>query len=101
MIIHHWQHFSYCLCDGTILLFFLFSFVKREFCFVDDDSGIREQLRMPVSEPEEKEWGQKVGYVRDVDGIVVRMGSPVNPPSPALIHSRWHSYHKLDGIQGM
>ncbi|CDP09030.1 unnamed protein product [Coffea canephora] len=58
-------------------------------------------LRMPVSEPEEKEWVQKVGYVRDVDGIVVRMGSPVNPPSPALIHSRWHSYHKLDGIQGM
>ncbi|KAL3844833.1 hypothetical protein ACJIZ3_002236 [Penstemon smallii] len=30
-----------------------------------------------VSEPEEKEWGQKVGYVRDIDGIVVRMGSHV------------------------
>lgn len=33
-----------------------------------------------VSEPEEKEWGQKVGYVRDIDGIVVRLGSFVNPP---------------------
>lgn len=32
-----------------------------------------------VSEPELKEWGQKVGYVRDIDGIVVRMGSHVKP----------------------
>ncbi|GFS37372.1 dessication-induced 1VOC superfamily protein [Actinidia rufa] len=32
---------------------------------------------VPVSEPEEKEWGQKVGYVRDMDGNVVRMGSYV------------------------
>lgn len=32
-----------------------------------------------VSEPEMKEWGQKVGYVRDIDGIVVRIGSYVNP----------------------
>lgn len=34
---------------------------------------------MPVSEPEDKEWGQKVGYVRDLDGVVVRMGSFVDP----------------------
>ncbi|CAA3003296.1 Hypothetical predicted protein [Olea europaea subsp. europaea] len=33
---------------------------------------------VPVSEPEEKEWRQKVGYVRDIDGIVVRMGSYMN-----------------------
>ncbi|XP_047333492.1 uncharacterized protein LOC124937021 [Impatiens glandulifera] len=32
---------------------------------------------LPVSAPEEKPWGQKVGYVRDIDGIVVRMGSYV------------------------
>ncbi|CAL9057458.1 unnamed protein product [Musa banksii] len=32
---------------------------------------------VPVSPPEVKEWGQKVGYVRDMDGIVVRMGSHV------------------------
>ncbi|XP_042509814.1 uncharacterized protein LOC122085445 [Macadamia integrifolia] len=36
---------------------------------------------VPVSPPEEKEWGQKVGYVRDIDGIVVRLGSYVNPSS--------------------
>ncbi|XP_075498449.1 uncharacterized protein LOC142536918 isoform X2 [Primulina tabacum] len=32
---------------------------------------------LAVSEPEEKEWGQKVGYVRDIDGNVVRIGSHV------------------------
>lgn len=36
-----------------------------------------------VSEPEEKEWGQKVGYVRDIDGIVVRLGSYVAPQPKA------------------
>lgn len=30
-----------------------------------------------VSDPEDKEWGQRVGYVRDIDGIVVRMGNHV------------------------
>ena len=34
---------------------------------------------LAISKPEEKEWGQKVGYIRDIDGIVVRMGSHVNP----------------------
>ncbi|XP_038707709.1 uncharacterized protein LOC120002926 isoform X2 [Tripterygium wilfordii] len=34
---------------------------------------------VPVSEPEDKEWGQRVGYVRDNNGIVVRMGSFVKP----------------------
>ncbi|XP_021857327.1 uncharacterized protein [Spinacia oleracea] len=33
-----------------------------------------------VSEPEQKEWNQKVGYVRDIDGMVVRLGSNVTPP---------------------
>ncbi|KAF8397515.1 hypothetical protein HHK36_016432 [Tetracentron sinense] len=36
---------------------------------------------VPVSEPEAKEWGQKVGYLRDIDGVIVRMGSFVTPPS--------------------
>ncbi|GAB2274338.1 hypothetical protein Dimus_009102 [Dionaea muscipula] len=31
----------------------------------------------PVSPPEHKEWGQKVAYVRDIDGIVVRMATHV------------------------
>ncbi|KAL7247544.1 hypothetical protein ACSBR2_002457 [Camellia fascicularis] len=35
---------------------------------------------VPVSAPEEKKWGQKVGYVRDIDGLVVRMGSYVGQP---------------------
>jgi uncharacterized glyoxalase superfamily protein PhnB len=45
-----------------------------------DDQRAVESGAVPVSEPETKEWGQKVGYVRDIDGIVVRMGSYVNPP---------------------
>lgn len=36
---------------------------------------------VPVSEPQDKEWGQRVGYVRDIDGIVVRMGSYVVKPA--------------------
>ena len=32
----------------------------------------------PVSKPEQKEWGQKVGYVRDIDGLVVRLGTHLN-----------------------
>lgn len=32
-----------------------------------------------VSAPEQKEWDQKVGYVRDIDGMVVRLGSYVRP----------------------
>ncbi|GJN31063.1 hypothetical protein PR202_gb19417 [Eleusine coracana subsp. coracana] len=28
-------------------------------------------------ETEQKNWGQKVGYVRDIDGIIVRIGSHV------------------------
>lgn len=34
-----------------------------------------------VSEPEDKEWGQRVGYVRDLDGTIVRMGSYVSKPN--------------------
>lgn len=45
-----------------------------------DDQRAVENGAAAVSEPENKEWGQKVGYVRDIDGIVVRMGSSVHPP---------------------
>ena len=35
---------------------------------------------VPVSQPENKQdWGQRVGYVRDIDGMTVRMGSYVHP----------------------
>ncbi|XP_073158400.1 uncharacterized protein [Henckelia pumila] len=54
-----------------------------EVCFdySDVDSAFKRAVEngaAAVSEPEEKEWGQKVGYVRDIDGNVVRMGSHVH-----------------------
>ncbi|KAH0659731.1 hypothetical protein KY289_028479 [Solanum tuberosum] len=53
-----------------------------ELCFdyVDIDAAYMRAIEngaVAVSEPEEKKWGQKVGYVRDPDGNVVRMGSHV------------------------
>ncbi|KAH7862143.1 hypothetical protein Vadar_000715 [Vaccinium darrowii] len=56
-----------------------------EVCFdyQDVDAAYKRAVEngaVPVSEPEEKEWGQKVGYVRDLDGVVVRMGSYVRQP---------------------
>ncbi|KAM7522217.1 hypothetical protein LguiA_012119 [Lonicera macranthoides] len=50
------------------------------FAYADIDSAYKRAVEngaIAVSAPEEKEWGQKVGYVRDIDGIVVRMGSYV------------------------
>lgn len=53
-----------------------------EICFVTDDvaaaykkavaSGCR-----PVSSPSEKPWGQTVSYVRDMDGCIVEIASPI------------------------
>ncbi|THG01942.1 hypothetical protein TEA_006096 [Camellia sinensis var. sinensis] len=37
----------------------------------EDDQRAVEIGAVPVSAPEEKKWGQKVGYVRDIDGLVV------------------------------
>ncbi|XP_072975091.1 uncharacterized protein [Typha angustifolia] len=56
-----------------------------EICFdyPDVDAAYRRAVEngaIPVSAPEAKNWGQKVGYVRDIDGIVVRLGSHVNEP---------------------
>jgi lactoylglutathione lyase len=31
----------------------------------------------PVKKPEQKPWGQLVGYVRDLNGCLVEIGSPV------------------------
>ncbi|MXO65053.1 VOC family protein [Altericroceibacterium endophyticum] len=36
----------------------------------------------PVSLPVEKPWGQIVGYVRDMDGCVVEICSPIPVPDP-------------------
>ncbi|XP_051114893.1 uncharacterized protein LOC127240326 [Andrographis paniculata] len=51
-----------------------------EVCFdyADVDAAYKRALdngAEAVSPPEDKEWGQRVGYVRDIDGIVVRMGT--------------------------
>ncbi|KMT05285.1 hypothetical protein BVRB_7g174230 [Beta vulgaris subsp. vulgaris] len=53
------------------------------FDFADVDAAFKmavENGAEAVSEPEQKEWGQKVGYVRDIDGMVIRLGSHVTPP---------------------
>ncbi|KAJ9565241.1 hypothetical protein OSB04_001207 [Centaurea solstitialis] len=53
------------------------------FAYADVDAAFKRAVENgaeAVCKPEEKEWGQKVGYVRDPDGIVVRMGSYVKPP---------------------
>ncbi|KAF0904204.1 hypothetical protein E2562_032982 [Oryza meyeriana var. granulata] len=53
-----------------------------EICFdyADVDAEYRRAVdsgAVPVSALEQKNWGQTVGYVRDIDGIIVRMGSHV------------------------
>ncbi|XP_044505812.1 uncharacterized protein Mb0911c-like isoform X1 [Mangifera indica] len=53
-----------------------------ELCFdyPDVDAAYKKAVEngaVAVSQPENKEWGQKVGYVRDIDGIVIRMGNYV------------------------
>ncbi|KAL2328736.1 hypothetical protein Fmac_022163 [Flemingia macrophylla] len=56
-----------------------------EVCFVysDVDAAYKRAVEngaVAVCEPQVKEWGQKVGYVRDIDGNVIRVGSHVKPP---------------------
>ncbi|KAF9596295.1 hypothetical protein IFM89_008821 [Coptis chinensis] len=53
------------------------------FAYTDVDAAYKRAVEngaVPVHEPEDKPWGQKVGYVRDIDGIVVRIGSHVAEP---------------------
>jgi lactoylglutathione lyase len=53
-----------------------------EVCFVTDDVGgaferaVREGAE-PVTPPQTKPWGQDVAYVRDPDGTLVEIASPV------------------------
>jgi lactoylglutathione lyase len=53
-----------------------------EVCFVTDDvaasfeRAVREGAE-PVTEPQRKPWGQDVAYVRDQDGTLVEIASPV------------------------
>ncbi|XVF46501.1 hypothetical protein PTKIN_Ptkin03bG0032000 [Pterospermum kingtungense] len=56
-----------------------------ELCLVysDVDAAFKRAVEngaVAVSQPENKQdWGQRVGYVRDIDGMIVRMGSYVHP----------------------
>ncbi|KAB2073749.1 hypothetical protein ES319_A07G105600v1 [Gossypium barbadense] len=54
-----------------------------ELCFVYSHVDTAYKRAVAVSQPEKKEWGQRVDYVRDIDGITVRMGSHVHPPKQA------------------
>lgn len=52
--------------------------VELSFSYSDVDEAFKHAVAtgaVPVAQPEEKEWGQKVGYVRDINGIMIRMGS--------------------------
>jgi lactoylglutathione lyase len=54
-----------------------------EVCFVTEDvpSAYRRALDAgapPVSEPQRKPWGQDVAYVRDPDGTLVELATPVS-----------------------
>jgi len=53
-----------------------------EICFVTDDvvSAFHRAVKAgctPVSSPAEKPWGQTVSYVRDLNGCIVEIASPV------------------------
>jgi lactoylglutathione lyase len=53
-----------------------------EVCFVTEDvaggySRAVEAGAAPVSEPATKPWGQSVAYVRDPEGVLVEIASPV------------------------
>ena len=47
----------------------------------DDVSGIFERAKSagaaPLAEPTTKPWGQVVAYVRDIDGVIVEICTPV------------------------
>jgi len=54
-----------------------------EVCFVSDDVGAAfsravEAGAAEASRPQRKPWGQEVAYVRDLDGNLVEIASPVS-----------------------
>jgi lactoylglutathione lyase len=53
-----------------------------EICLVDEDvegtfSQAIEAGAEAVSEPEERPWGQRTAYVRDPDGTLIEIASPI------------------------
>ena len=56
-----------------------------EICFVTDDVDAAYEKSIkngcsPVSPPSEKPWGQTVSYVRDLNGCLVEIASPIHVP---------------------
>ena len=56
-----------------------------EICFVTDDVAAAFDRAVsagcsPVSAPSAKPWGQTVSYVRDLDGCIVAIASPIAGP---------------------
>ncbi|KAG6553066.1 hypothetical protein Mapa_005403 [Marchantia paleacea] len=52
--------------------------VELSFSYPDVDAAFKHAVEagaVPVAQPEDKVWGQRVGYVRDINGVMVRMGS--------------------------
>jgi lactoylglutathione lyase len=54
-----------------------------EVCFVTDDVARAHKRALdagatPVSEPQRKPWGQEVAYVRDPDGTLIEIATPVS-----------------------
>lgn len=60
-----------------------------EVCFVTDDvsAAFRKAVGAgaePLAEPKQKPWGQTVSYVRDNNGFLVELCTPVSrPPGPS------------------
>ncbi len=57
-----------------------------EICFVTDDVGSAFKQAVEagctaVSNPNEKPWGQTVSYVRDLNGCLVEIASPISTDS--------------------
>ncbi|KAL3692469.1 hypothetical protein R1sor_006120 [Riccia sorocarpa] len=57
--------------------------VEISFSFDDVDAAFKHAVdagAVPVATPEDKSWGQRVGYVRDMNGVTIRVGSYVHEP---------------------
>jgi lactoylglutathione lyase len=57
-----------------------------EICFLTDEVEKAFERAVsngcnPVSQPSEKPWGQTVSYVRDLNGCLIEIASPVNSPT--------------------
>ncbi|KAL2635381.1 hypothetical protein R1flu_006860 [Riccia fluitans] len=55
--------------------------VELSFSFQDVDAAFKHAVdagAVAIASPEDKPWGQRVGYVRDINGVTIRVGSFVH-----------------------